>query len=70
MRPPALVTSADKLVDLCLPGLFGPSCSPCPSGCPTCDDSITGSGRCLTIVALNGTAAGMSSYPSANGTDK
>ncbi|KAJ7590656.1 insulin-like growth factor binding protein [Mycena floridula] len=36
--------------EVCSKGFFGPSCQPCPSGCTECDDSITGSGRCLNSL--------------------
>lgn len=32
----------------CASGYYGPSCSSCPSGCTTCDDGISGTGRCLS----------------------
>lgn len=37
----------------CAPGYFGPACKACPSGCTSCDDGITGTGRCLTPTVTN-----------------
>ena len=34
----------------CAEGFFGPNCQPCPQGCSTCDQGISGSGRCLSPV--------------------
>ncbi|KAF8875239.1 TNFR/NGFR cysteine-rich region family protein [Infundibulicybe gibba] len=39
--------------EACSPGFFGPSCQACPSGCTSCDDGISGSGRCLKPVIAN-----------------
>lgn len=40
----------------CAAGFFGPTCQACPAGCQTCDDGISGSGRCLLPVSTNSTA--------------
>ena len=37
----------------CARGFFGPSCQQCPAGCGSCDDGISGSGRCLTATVGN-----------------
>ncbi|KAF8437463.1 insulin-like growth factor binding protein [Boletus edulis BED1] len=37
----------------CTPGYFGPTCKPCPSGCTSCDDGMTGTGRCLAPIVTN-----------------
>lgn len=37
----------------CASGFFGPNCQPCPQGCPSCDQGISGSGRCLTPIVDN-----------------
>ncbi|PPQ82360.1 hypothetical protein CVT25_008321 [Psilocybe cyanescens] len=37
----------------CAEGFFGPTCQPCPSGCSSCDQGISGSGRCLTAAVPN-----------------
>jgi hypothetical protein len=37
----------------CADGFFGPTCQACPDGCPSCDDGIAGSGRCLQPVVRN-----------------
>ncbi|KAH9483647.1 Furin-like protease 2 [Psilocybe cubensis] len=37
----------------CADGFFGPTCQPCPSGCTSCDQGISGSGRCLTPAVPN-----------------
>ncbi|KAF7298436.1 Extracellular matrix protein FRAS1 [Mycena kentingensis (nom. inval.)] len=34
--------------ETCAAGFFGPTCQPCPSGCTSCDEGISGTGRCLT----------------------
>lgn len=34
--------------DTCSKGFFGPTCQPCPAGCASCDDGLTGSGLCLS----------------------
>ena len=31
-------------------GSPGPSCHPCPSGCATCNEGLTGSGKCLVVT--------------------
>lgn len=37
----------------CASGFFGPKCQACPSGCSSCDDGISGSGRCLQPTVAN-----------------
>ncbi|KAI6037038.1 growth factor receptor domain-containing protein [Pisolithus microcarpus] len=37
----------------CASGYYGPSCQPCPSGCTSCDDGMSGSGRCLSTTVSN-----------------
>jgi hypothetical protein len=37
----------------CASGFFGPKCQACPSGCASCDDGISGSGRCLQPTVAN-----------------
>jgi hypothetical protein len=37
----------------CSSGFFGPECKACPSGCTSCDDGISGTGRCLVPVVSN-----------------
>lgn len=37
----------------CASGYYGPTCKACPSGCTSCDDGITGTGRCLTSTVTN-----------------
>jgi hypothetical protein len=39
--------------ETCAQGFFGPTCQPCPSGCQTCDQGISGSGRCLVPIVEN-----------------
>jgi len=39
--------------ETCAEGFFGPTCQPCPQGCGSCDQGISGSGRCLTPVVTN-----------------
>lgn len=39
--------------ETCATGFFGPNCGACPAGCQSCDDGISGSGRCLTAVVSN-----------------
>ncbi|KZP13781.1 growth factor receptor domain-containing protein [Athelia psychrophila] len=39
--------------ETCSTGFFGPTCQTCPSGCTTCDDGISGSGRCLSAPVSN-----------------
>ncbi|KAF8344015.1 insulin-like growth factor binding protein [Cantharellus anzutake] len=39
--------------ETCAPGFFGPECQSCPSGCLTCDDGPSGTGRCLSSTATN-----------------
>ncbi|ORY78467.1 insulin-like growth factor binding protein [Leucosporidium creatinivorum] len=43
--------------DACAKGFFGKTCEACPVGCTTCDDAITGTGRCLDSTAANITLA-------------
>ena len=40
----------------CASGFFGPNCQPCPTNCKTCDDGITGSGKCLQPITANNPA--------------
>ncbi|KAF8804721.1 hypothetical protein BYT27DRAFT_7340221 [Phlegmacium glaucopus] len=37
----------------CASGFSGPKCEPCPTNCKTCDDGITGSGRCFKPIVAN-----------------
>lgn len=37
----------------CASGFFGPTCQACPAGCTSCDEGITGSGRCLESIVTN-----------------
>ncbi|KDR68444.1 hypothetical protein GALMADRAFT_257172 [Galerina marginata CBS 339.88] len=37
----------------CASGFFGPTCQLCPSNCQTCDEGITGTGRCLKPAIAN-----------------
>ncbi|RDB30292.1 Proprotein convertase subtilisin/kexin type 5 [Hypsizygus marmoreus] len=37
----------------CASGFFGPECKSCPSECTTCDEGITGTGRCLKPIVAN-----------------
>ncbi|KAJ8096338.1 hypothetical protein PM082_011496 [Marasmius tenuissimus] len=37
----------------CTKGFFGPQCQPCPAGCTSCDEGISGSGRCLSPTVAN-----------------
>ena len=39
--------------ETCAQGFFGPTCQPCPSGCESCDQGISGSGRCLVPIVNN-----------------
>lgn len=39
--------------EACAEGFFGSTCQPCPSGCKTCDQGISGSGRCLAPLVSN-----------------
>jgi len=34
----------------CADSFFGPTCAPCPAGCPNCDQGMSGTGRCLTPI--------------------
>lgn len=40
----------------CAPGFFGPNCKPCPSECESCDQGISGSGRCFVPLIGNAPA--------------
>ncbi|CAA7268508.1 unnamed protein product [Cyclocybe aegerita] len=40
----------------CAPGFFGPQCQACPSNCKTCDEGITGTGRCILPEVANAPA--------------
>lgn len=42
--------------ETCAPGFFGPTCQACPAGCSSCDEGISGSGRCLKPVVTNAPA--------------
>jgi hypothetical protein len=37
----------------CAPGFFGPNCQQCPANCSSCDEGISGSGRCLVPIVSN-----------------
>ncbi|CAL1703272.1 unnamed protein product [Somion occarium] len=37
----------------CASGFFGPNCQPCPQGCTSCDEGISGTGRCLSAPVVN-----------------
>uniref|UniRef100_A0A8H7XRI1 EGF-like domain-containing protein n=1 Tax=Psilocybe cubensis TaxID=181762 RepID=A0A8H7XRI1_PSICU len=39
--------------EACVPGFFGPKCQACPNNCDTCDDGITGTGRCIKPTLTN-----------------
>ena len=39
------------LCQFCAEGHFGPTCQPCPSNCTSCDQGMSGSGRCLVPKA-------------------
>jgi hypothetical protein len=41
----------------CAKGFFGPTCQQCPSGCTSCDEGISGSGRCLVPVVTGAPAS-------------
>ncbi|KAI9451551.1 hypothetical protein BJY52DRAFT_1205898 [Lactarius psammicola] len=43
--------------ETCAKGFFGTSCQACPTGCTTCDDGISGTGRCLSSSAANASSA-------------
>jgi hypothetical protein len=43
--------------ETCATAFFGPSCQACPAGCTTCDDGISGTGRCLSSTSANASAA-------------
>ncbi|KAF9551262.1 hypothetical protein CPC08DRAFT_755060 [Agrocybe pediades] len=45
--PPGFTGSS---CETCADGFFGPNCQPCPTGCSSCDQGISGTGRCLTPV--------------------
>ena len=40
----------------CLPGYFGPACSPCACALGTCQDGFNGTGQCLCNVGATGAA--------------
>lgn len=48
--PPGFTGSS---CESCATGFFGPNCNACPAGCQTCDDGISGSGRCLSAPVSN-----------------
>ncbi|KAI0085954.1 hypothetical protein BDY19DRAFT_986857 [Irpex rosettiformis] len=48
--PPGFTGSS---CESCATGSFGPNCNACPAGCQTCDDGISGSGRCLSAPVTN-----------------
>ncbi|KAI0689822.1 insulin-like growth factor binding protein [Cytidiella melzeri] len=48
--PPGFTGSS---CESCATGFFGPNCQACPNGCETCDDGISGSGRCLSAPVSN-----------------
>ncbi|KAF7337625.1 Extracellular matrix protein FRAS1 [Mycena sanguinolenta] len=39
--------------ETCAAGFFGPQCQACPAGCSSCDEGISGTGRCLTPPVAN-----------------
>ncbi|KAI8974261.1 hypothetical protein BD414DRAFT_424620 [Trametes punicea] len=39
--------------ETCAPGFFGPTCQACPADCASCDDGMTGTGRCLQPTIKN-----------------
>ncbi|KAI0688434.1 insulin-like growth factor binding protein [Cerioporus squamosus] len=39
--------------ETCSPGFFGPACQACPADCGSCDDGMTGTGRCLEPIIQN-----------------
>ncbi|KAF8528206.1 insulin-like growth factor binding protein, partial [Hysterangium stoloniferum] len=39
--------------ETCASGFFGPECQPCPSNCETCDQGLTGTGKCLVPTVTN-----------------
>ncbi|KAJ7494424.1 insulin-like growth factor binding protein [Mycena galericulata] len=39
--------------ETCSAGFFGPTCQACPAGCASCDEGISGTGRCLTPPVAN-----------------
>ena len=51
--PPGFTGSA---CESCADGFFGPNCHPCPSQCQSCDQGISGSGRCLVPTFSNAPA--------------
>jgi len=55
--------------EVCAKGFFGPSCQACPVGCTTCDDGISGSGRCLssTVAIAPSTCNCLNGVCGANG---
>lgn len=51
--PPGFTGSA---CEACANGFFGPKCQPCPSECESCDQGISGSGRCFVPIIGNAPA--------------
>ncbi|KAJ7150274.1 hypothetical protein C8R46DRAFT_1008412 [Mycena filopes] len=39
--------------ETCAAGFFGPTCQACPPGCSSCDEGISGTGRCLSPPVAN-----------------
>ncbi|KAJ7750288.1 hypothetical protein B0H16DRAFT_1691637 [Mycena metata] len=39
--------------ETCAAGFFGPTCQACPAGCSSCDEGISGTGRCLSPPVAN-----------------
>ncbi|KAJ6532610.1 hypothetical protein B0H19DRAFT_1188013 [Mycena capillaripes] len=39
--------------ETCAAEFFGPTCQACPAGCASCDEGISGTGRCLTPPIAN-----------------
>ncbi|KAJ7269285.1 insulin-like growth factor binding protein [Mycena haematopus] len=39
--------------ETCAAGFFGPKCQACPGGCSSCDEGISGTGRCLAPPVAN-----------------
>ena len=56
--------------EACAEGFFGPNCQPCPPNCQTCDQGISGSGRCFVPIIGNApeTCNCVNGQCSANGT--
>jgi len=42
--------------ETCAQGFFGPDCQPCPADCETCDEGVSGTGRCLKPLVANAPA--------------